>query len=186
MTRHLRPTAAVSTLILVVLLLLAAGGRPALSDDTDLLRFNSGKPYVFFLLDTSASMTLSPAGEWVHANGDDPRSKLYQAKQVLYQVFQEVDDIHFGFAAMNQDNSAAAAKHWLYYFKGSLPGSWPITYPKPDPDGPVQFNADGTVVDDVEGDLMTFGPHLDPAATGITCTTLFGATTCTAGTCNAP
>ncbi len=169
MIRRLRPTAAVSALILVVLLLLAAGGRPALSDDTDLLRFNSGKPYVFFLLDTSASMTLSPAGEWVHANGDDPRSKLYQAKQVLYQVFQEVDDIHFGFASMNQDNSAAAAKHWLYYFTGTLPGSWPINYPKPDPDGPVQFNADGTVVDDVEGDLMTFGPHLDTTGVGGTC-----------------
>jgi len=36
----------------------AAGGRPALSDDTDLLRFSTAKPYVFFLLDTSASMTL--------------------------------------------------------------------------------------------------------------------------------
>ncbi|HEV8581518.1 MAG TPA: PilC/PilY family type IV pilus protein [Thermoanaerobaculia bacterium] len=173
MIRHSRSAAAVSTfVVLAVLALILAGGRPALSDDTDLLRFNTAKPYVFFMLDTSASMTLSPAGKWVHGNGDDPRSKLYQAKQVLYQVFQEVDDIHFGFAAMNQDHSAAATKHWLYYFTGALPASWPITYPKADPDGPVQYNADGTVVDDVEGDLMTFGSHID--ATGI------------AGTCASP
>ncbi|HEX9940464.1 MAG TPA: PilC/PilY family type IV pilus protein, partial [Thermoanaerobaculia bacterium] len=149
--------------------LIAAGGRPALSDDVDLLRFTTAKPYVFFVLDTSASMTLSPAGQWVHANGDDPRSKLYQAKQVLYQVFQEVEDIHFGFAAMNQDKSAAASKHWLYYYTGALPGGWPINYPRPDPDGPVQFQAGGTVVDDVEGDLMTFGPRFDATGTAGSC-----------------
>jgi PilC-like protein with beta-propeller domain len=181
MSRHLRPTAAVSTLILVLLLLLAAGGRPALSDDTDLLRFNSGKPYVFFLLDTSASMTLTADGKWVHANGDDPRSKLYQAKQILYQVFQEVDDIHFGFASMNQDNAAAAAKHWLYYFTGSLPANWPISYPLANPGGPQLFNTDGTAREDVGVDLMTFGPHLTGVA-GATCV----GTKCTAGTCAAP
>jgi PilY1 beta-propeller domain len=170
MTRHSRSTAAVSTLAIpAALMLMLAGDRPALSDDTDLLRFNTAKPYVFFMLDTSASMTLSPDGKWVHANGDDPRSKLYQAKQVLYEVFQGVEDIHFGFASMNQDHSAAASKHWLYYFTGSLPASWPITYPKADPDGPVQFNTDGTVVDDVEGDLMTFGRHIDATGIGGSC-----------------
>ena len=183
MIRHSRSAAAVSAVaVLAALLLMLAGSRPALSDDTDLLRFNTAKPYVFFLLDTSASMTLSPDGNWVHANGDDPRSKLYQAKQVLYQVFQEVDDIHFGFASMNQDNSAAVSKHWLYYFTGTLPASWPIAYPQPDPDGPVQYNADGTVVDDVEGDVMTFGPHLDTSTNPVTC--LLG--TCTYATCLAP
>ena len=188
MIRHSRSAAAVSTFAaLAVLLLMLAGSRPALSDDTDLLRFNTAKPYVFFILDTSASMTLSPDGKWVHGNGDDPRSKLYQAKQVLYQVFQEVDDIHFGFAYMNQDHAAVAAKHWLYYYDNTLPGNtlpgnWPIAYPQPDPDGPVQYNADGTAVDDVEGDVMTFGPHLDPSANAVTC--LLG--TCTYATCSAP
>jgi hypothetical protein len=171
MIRQSRPTLAVAAFAaFAALVLMLAGGRPALSDDTALLRFNTAKPYVFFLLDTSASMTLSPAGKWVQANGDDPRSKLYQAKQVLYQVFQEVDDIHFGFASMNQDHAAAASKHWLYYFTGTLPATWPITYPKPDPDGPVQFNADGTVVDDVEGDLMTFGAHIDSTGVAGSCT----------------
>ncbi|HEX6865045.1 MAG TPA: hypothetical protein VF414_19600, partial [Thermoanaerobaculia bacterium] len=153
-------------------LVLAAGGRPAQSDDTDLLRTTSANPFVFFLIDTSASMSLTPDGKWVHANGDDPRSKLYQAKKVLWEVFQEVDDIQFGFAAMNQDHAGVVNKHWLYYYTGNLPGGWPIGYPSPDADGPVQTAANGTVVDDVEGDLLTFGAHFN--ATGV------------AGTCAAP
>ncbi|MFL6194722.1 MAG: pilus assembly protein [Thermoanaerobaculia bacterium] len=173
MIRHRQTARSRAAVILAILTAtLAAGGRPVRSDDTDLLRLNTAKPYVFFLLDTSASMTLTPEGEWVHANGDDPRSKLYQAKRALYEVFQEVDDIHFGFASMNQDRAGVTAKHWLYYYTGSLPGSWPIAYPKPDPDGPVQIQVDGTAVSDVEGDLLTFGPHFD--TTGVT------------GTCAAP
>ncbi|HEY9420250.1 MAG TPA: hypothetical protein VIW92_02460, partial [Thermoanaerobaculia bacterium] len=162
-----------AALILAALVVLAlAGAQPVRSDDTDLLRFNTSKPYVFFLLDTSASMTLSPQGQWVHANGDDPRSKLHSAKRILYEVFQEVDDVHFGFAYGNQDKSAVTSKHWLYYHTGSLPSGWPIAYPRSDVDGPVQIQADGTAVSDVEGDLLTFGSHFD--ATGV------------AGSCAAP
>ncbi|HYG64408.1 MAG TPA: PilC/PilY family type IV pilus protein, partial [Thermoanaerobaculia bacterium] len=165
-----KAAAALGLAALTVLLL--PGAPPASSNDVDLLRFNTAKPYVFFILDTSASMTLSPQGQWVHANGDDPRSKLYQAKKVVYEVMSAVDDVHFGFAAFNQDKSAVRAKHWLYYSTTALPGGWPINYPRPDADGPVQIQADGTAVSDVEGDLMTFGGHVD--ATGI------------AGTCTAP
>lgn len=163
-------TAALGLAALTVLLL--PGAPPASSNDIDLLRFNTAKPYVFFILDTSASMSQSPQGQFVHANGDDPRSKLYQAKKVVYEVMSSVNDVHFGFAAFNQDKSGVRAKHWLYYHTTALPGGWPISYPRPDVDGPVQYAADGTAVSDVEGDLMTFGGHLD--ATGI------------AGTCNAP
>jgi hypothetical protein len=140
------------------------GHRPGYGNDIDLLRFNTAKPYVFFILDTSASMTLSESGQWVHANGDDPRSKLYRAKEALYEVFRDVDDIHFGFASMNQDKSAVVAKHWLYYSTGALPGGWPIAWPRPDVDGPLQTAANG--------DILTFGPHFN--ATG------------EAGTCDAP
>jgi Tfp pilus tip-associated adhesin PilY1 len=150
--------------VLVVLAVLAVlAGRPALSDDTELLRKTSSNPFVFFLLDTSASMSLTPDGRWVHANGDDPRSKLYQAKRVLYEVLKEVNDVHFGFAAMNQDQAAARTKHWLYYTTESPPAGWPIAYPTPDANGPVKVNADGTVSDDLQGDLMTFGKHIDAA-----------------------
>ncbi|HSG38913.1 MAG TPA: PilC/PilY family type IV pilus protein, partial [Thermoanaerobaculia bacterium] len=174
MTCHLKSSRgrAVALTLTALAVLATAGVQPVRSDDTDLLRFNTAKPYVFFLLDTSASMTLSPQGQWVHANGDDPRSKLYQAKKILYEVFQEVDDVHFGLAYGNQDKSAITRKHWLYYHTASLPGGWPITYPRADIDGPVQIQADGTAVSDVEGDLMTFGAHID--ATGV------------AGSCAAP
>jgi PilC-like protein with beta-propeller domain len=168
----LRGKAAAVLVLASVACFLVLCARPALPDDIDLLRFNTAKPYVFILLDTSASMSLSPSGQWVHANADDPRSKLYQAKQVLYQVFQEVDDVHFGFGYMNQDNLGVVSKHWIYYNTGALPGSWPIAYPRPDANGPVVYQADGTAVSDVQGDFMTFGSHLD--ATGI------------AGTCTAP
>lgn len=167
-------------------LALAAGGRPALSDDTDLLRTTSANPFVFFLIDTSASMSLTPDGKWVHANGDDPRSKLYQVKRVLYDVLKEIDGVHFGFAALNQDRSAAVAKHWLYYTTGNLPGDWPIAYPARDTDGPVVLNADGTVSGDLEGDLMTFGPHFPATTPDLTCVTVGAVTTCSAGSCAAP
>ena len=171
MNRHRRfPSGKAAVLGFAALIVtLAAGGRPGYGSDIDLLRFNTSKPYVFLALDTSASMTLSPSGQWVHANGDDPRSKLYQAKKVLWEVFQEVDDVQFGFASMNQDKVGVVNKHWLYYYTGSLPGGWPIPYPRPDADGPVQTAADGTVVSDVEGDLMTFGAHFDAAGVAGTC-----------------
>jgi hypothetical protein len=157
--------------------LLVAGQRPAFTDDIDLLRFTTAKPFVFFILDNSASMSLSPEGNWVHGNGDDPRSRIYQAKKAIYEVFKGVDDIHFGFASFNQDYARVTAKHWLYYWAktpaNSLPNDWPITYPAADNDGPIATAADGTVSDDIEGDLMTFGPHLDSTGIWGTCTAPF-------------
>jgi hypothetical protein len=170
---HPSPCGAAVIVVLAVLLLLAGGQRPAYTDDIDLLRFTTAKPYVYFIIDNSASMALSSAGEWVHANGDDPRSKLYQVKRVVYDVFKDVNDIQFGFAAFNQDNARATAKHWLYYVVSStsnkLPNGWPINYPAPDNDGPIVTAANGTVTSDIEGDLMTFGPHLGGADTAGTC-----------------
>lgn len=163
---------------LAVLALLIAGTRPAYTDDIDLLRTTTAKPYVFFILDNSASMSLSPSGKWVHANGDDPRSKIYQAKKVIYEVFKGIDDVQFGFASFNQDYPRVTAKHWLYYWNdvevpgNKLPNDWPLSYPVADADGPISTAANGVVSDDIDGDLWTFGTHLD--ATGIL------------GTCNAP
>lgn len=163
-----RGTAA-AVVVLAALSLLVAGQRPAYTDDIDLLRFTTAKPYVFFIVDNSASMNMAPDGKWVHANGDDPRSKMYQVKRVLYDVLKDVNDIHFAFSAYNQDNARAQSKHWLYYFVSSpsnkLPANWPIAYPAADNDGPIITAANGNVTDDIEGDLMTFGAHLD--ATGV-------------------
>jgi hypothetical protein len=175
MPRHRPSSRSKATAALVftaALVLLLAGDRPARSTDIDLLRFTTAKPYVFLMLDTSASMSLSPANEWVHAGADDPRSKLYQAKRVVYEVFENVEDVHFGFASMNQDNLAVRNKHWLYYTTSSPSGSWPIDWPRPDADGPLKADAEGNPVSDLQGDLITFGAHLD--ATGV------------AGSCGAP
>ncbi|HVG07918.1 MAG TPA: PilC/PilY family type IV pilus protein [Thermoanaerobaculia bacterium] len=168
----LRGTAA-AIAVLATLGLLAFGQR-AYTDDVDLLRFTTAKPYVYFIIDNSASMNLAPDGTWVHGNGDDPRSKMYQVKKVVYDVFKDVNDIQFGFAAFNQDFARVTAKHWLYYYATSpsnkLPSDWPINYPAADNDGPIITAADGTVSGDIEGDLLTFGAHLGGASVLGTCT----------------
>ncbi len=104
----------------------------AAADDRDLLRESSSDPYVFILFDTSGSMHwspqctqeqydagvcdfLCPAGDcFVPLNGDDPASKLHQAKEALHEVLGAVDGIHFGFATYNQNELVATDKHWLY------------------------------------------------------------------------
>ncbi len=109
--RHFQRIAIVAAAAFALLL---ANGDRASSDDRDLLRFTTAKPYVFILLDTSASMNLAPGDQWVHANGDDSRSKIYMAKEALYEVFSAVSDIHVGFATYNQDTTRVLSKHWLY------------------------------------------------------------------------
>lgn len=101
-------------------------------DDRELLRDSVGKPYVFILFDTSGSMNWTPkctqaqfdAGEcaplcptgdcYAVTQADDPGSKFYQAKQALYEVLGDIDDVQFGFGTYNQDELGVRAKHWLY------------------------------------------------------------------------
>ncbi len=107
-------------------------GRLA-ADDRGLLRFDSAKPYLFLLLDTSGSMASKPGDVMLPANGDDPQSKLYSAKQVAYNVFSTVSDVQFGLATFNQDGLRVRGKHWLYNaapgtsatVNASLPLAWP-------------------------------------------------------------
>jgi len=118
--------------MLAVSLLAALLPAPARADDRDLLRKGSGKPYVFIIFDTSGSMHWSPkcsqadflagicdspcpSGDcFVPENGDDPASKLYQAKEALYEVIEAASSVDFGFATYNQDQLRVRAKHWLY------------------------------------------------------------------------
>ncbi len=119
--------------------LVLGSGAPAGADDRDLLRESSGEPYVFILFDTSGSMhwtpqctaeslaegdcsELCPDGDCYAAlNGDDPASKLYQAKEALYEVLHRVDGVHFGFATYDQDRLYARSKHWLHTFAAFEP-----------------------------------------------------------------
>jgi len=104
----------------------------ATADDRDFVRKSSEDPYIFILLDVSGSMNWTTrcsaadlaAGKCrqlctdkdcvAPLNADDPASKFYQAKEALYEVLQDVDDMNFGFATYNQDDLTVRAKHWLY------------------------------------------------------------------------
>lgn len=128
--RPLRAVAALAAAAVLALLL-----QPAAADDRDLLRFDSAKPYLFIVLDTSASMGMKMGlDEWAPGGADGPDSRLYQAKQALFNVLRNVEDVHFGFAGYNQDGVHATGKHWLYYSDTPLPatGQWPIQFPRPD------------------------------------------------------
>lgn len=114
------------------ILSLLAFGRVAAADDRDLLRDSVGEPYVFILLDTSGSMhwtprctaqqvadgscqLLCPTGDcYAPLQSDDPSAKFFQAKEALFEVLGDIDDIHFGFATYNQDGLHLQSKHWLY------------------------------------------------------------------------
>jgi hypothetical protein len=158
---------------------------PAGADDRDLLRLTRGKPYVFIMLDTSATMNNALDGTPLPGGADDPRSRLFIAKQALYEVLKDIDNVHYGFATFpNQDNLRVADKHWLYFTDDAVAGDWPIApYPASEADGvieveecidaeelPVDCASEdsvfrNTVVDD-DGDasLVTFGTAFVPAA----------------------
>ncbi|MEZ5313280.1 MAG: hypothetical protein R2862_06285 [Thermoanaerobaculia bacterium] len=127
-----------STLILVSALT-AIGTAPASADDRDILRDSSSKPYLFVILDTSGSMNWSPqctaadvtAGNCTYRcdsgdcavprDGDDPASKFRQAKEALYEVLRDVDDIDLGFSTYNQDDLRVTNKHGLYRVRSGEP-----------------------------------------------------------------
>jgi hypothetical protein len=153
----------------------AAGGLVALlaaaaaADDRDLLREATGNPYVFVLLDTSGSMNwapkctqesldagdcdvLCPTGDcFVPRNADDPASKFYQAKEVLYDVLGGIDGVNLGFATFNQDRLRIADKHWLYRASAVDPGGG--LYPLLELDSGTTFPAVGD--EEVFGDGWT-------------------------------
>lgn len=99
---------------------------------------------------------------WVPLNGDDPSSKLFQAKEALYQVIRNVPDVNFGFATYNQDELRMAGKQWHYKMKaGEHPAHLRSGQHFP-PDGSVQvFGRTHTC--DSGGDVRGFQPGT-PAA----------------------
>ena len=117
-------------------LLLALGAlfwplaRPARGDDRDLLRETSGNPYVFVLFDTSGSMNQRPeTSADLLAAADSPDSKMYQAKEALYEVISEFDDISYGFGTFNQDDLRVFRKHWIYRPLTAPSWSATLSYP---------------------------------------------------------
>ncbi|MFN7942567.1 MAG: hypothetical protein U0X73_13315 [Thermoanaerobaculia bacterium] len=63
-----------------------------------------------------------PSGDClVPRDGDDPGSKMRQAKEALYEVFSKLRDINFGFATYNQDDLYVSNKNWLYSVAAGAP-----------------------------------------------------------------
>jgi hypothetical protein len=110
------------TALTIAAAVLGSVSGPSRADDRDLLRTGSSDPFVFILLDTSGSMNWRlPSFDAVNGNdtmpslrGDAQDSKLYQAKESLYQVVSRINDVNFGFGTFNQDDLRIRAKHWLY------------------------------------------------------------------------
>jgi Tfp pilus tip-associated adhesin PilY1 len=135
MSRELRRRSAFHPLTPVALLvafgtLLSVAAQPARGDDRQLLRESSGEPYLFILLDTSGSMQERPE-DAVNAflGADDAESKMFQAKEALYEVMSEFDDIFFGFATFNQDDLRAERKHFVYRPLANPTWSGTLGYP---------------------------------------------------------
>ena len=62
-----------------------------------------------------------PKGDcFAPAGGDDPSSKMFQAREALFQVLDETPDVNFGFATYEQDQSRVQGKHWLYRVRQKL------------------------------------------------------------------
>jgi hypothetical protein len=148
-----------SILFAGVLALLTLAAEPGYTDDTDLLRKTTAKPYVMLILDTSSSMNLRLAGpDWLPLGGDDPRSRIHASKKALYDVFKTQERVNYGFMTFNQDELRVQAKHWLYAPEQSP--SWSLAYPLV----PAGVGADGT------DDSFTLGRQVQLEAAG-TCLT---------------
>jgi hypothetical protein len=131
------------------------------ADDTDLVRENTADPFVFFVVDTSSSMNLSIFdGGAAAMDGDDPASRIYQVKRVLYDVLKDEIDINYGLATYNQDELHVRGKHWLYESEINVGGPVSDFFNTP-------FYPMGTIRDrsDVDGDgdrneILTPGDQL--------------------------
>lgn len=104
-----RHAAALAALTAGALLLALLPGPPAAADDRSLVKESESEPYVMILLDITGSMNRIPGGEnppYAPLSQDDPGSKMYQAKQALYNVLsnEDLENVHFGFAVFPNQN----------------------------------------------------------------------------------
>jgi hypothetical protein len=132
--RRRRPHSLLQLAPLAAALALALGtvAPAARADDRSLLHATQQNPYVFIILDTSGSMHQSTAcsapdmgkgfcselcvdGDCLpHLMGDDPNSKIYTAKQAIYDVMLQHPNISFGFGHFDQSGMHMSWKYWWY------------------------------------------------------------------------
>jgi len=127
---------------LAVALALTLAAPPAGADDRSLLEPTQKNPYVFIILDTSGSMhqeincsaadaakgycsltQVCPNGNCLpRLMGDDPDSKIYTAKQVIYNLMASHPNINFGFGHFDQSNLQVSWKYWWYQLAAGQTG----------------------------------------------------------------
>ncbi len=112
------------------------------ADDRSLLENTQTTPYVFIILDTSGSMhqeiacsasdvaagyctqECDPGDCLPHMMGDDPDSKIYTAKQSIYDIMQSHPNISFGFGHFDQ---VGLHVNWKWWWYETSTGTTPIT-----------------------------------------------------------
>ncbi|MEM7582399.1 MAG: hypothetical protein AAF560_03385 [Acidobacteriota bacterium] len=74
---------------------------------------------------------------YLELNGDDPRSKFFQAKEVLHEAVGNTEIVHFGFGHYEQDNPRLQSKHWYYRLRALDDGGSAYTPPTLGLSGPA-------------------------------------------------
>jgi hypothetical protein len=137
--RQLTAAVTASFVSLAALAWLAATAAAARADDRSLLHGSQQNPYVFIILDTSGSMHQSTAcsaadiaahycteqcdqGDCLpHLMGDDRNSKIFTAKQAIYNLMLEHPNVNFGFSHFDQGGMHMSWKYWWYAVAATNP-----------------------------------------------------------------
>ncbi len=110
----------------LLLALALVGPMAAQGDDRELVKGGNRDPYLHVIFDVSGSMNWQPpdadgtppvpGDAWAPGYGDDPNSKMYQAKSALYTVVSDptLRNVIWGFSTYNQDDLQVHRKHWIY------------------------------------------------------------------------
>jgi hypothetical protein len=122
--------------------LLGLGGATSdlRADDRNLVEAGNRAPDVMILLDVSGSMHQSvqcaptdiangvcqaecDSGNCQpRLNGDDPDSKMYQAKSAIYSIMAATTGVNFGFASFDEAGLHDTLKYWWYSLDKTQPG----------------------------------------------------------------
>ena len=149
----------------LLLALALVGPMAAEGDDRELVKGGTRDPYLHVIFDVSGSMNWQPpdtdgtppvpGDAWAPGYGDDPNSKMYQAKSALYTVVSDptLRNVIWGFSTYNQDELQVHRKHWIYT-------------PQADP----PWVADGRLPYPMHGQPKHFGdPCMDDERSNLTC-----------------
>src|SRR5688572_19843732 len=118
------------------------------------------KPNVVFIVDTSVEMGFNPEGT-LYLGGDDPNSRLYQAKQALREVVTDNDGkANFGIIDLNANQAELALSDPL----SSTGGTGPLVYVSVDANAATWHAGSGVFRDfdpdfsDYNGDACVTSP----------------------------